>query len=299
MANPPALTHARPVALADVVALTKPRITRMVVFTAAAGMWLAPAGTVHAATLIAALIGTVMVVSSANALNMYLERDIDAQMVRTANRPLPSGRMHPSVALGVGMGLALFAVPLLSMLVNPITSLLGTLALVIYVWGYTPLKQRSWFAVVVGAVPGALPPLMGWTAATGKIGAPGVALFAIMFFWQIPHTLAITIFRDAEYRKAGFQTLPVQRSIEAARWQTLVWTVPLVASSVAPFFLGFAGWPYLAVAIVLGAGFLVQAVRVVREAKRFRQARTLFFYSIAYATVLFATLLVVAGHVKG
>ena len=150
-------------------------------FTGAVGMWLAPVGTLTPVKVIFTLLGTVLVVAAANALNMYLERDVDALMLRTADRPLPAGRLHPSVGLGFGLGLALFSLPILSQAVNPTTALLGFLALVIYVGAYTPLKQKTWLAVVVGAVPGAIPPLMGWTAATGHLGAPGVALFAIMF----------------------------------------------------------------------------------------------------------------------
>jgi heme o synthase len=298
MAHPHAMVKPQPVALADLVALTKPRITRMVVFTGAVGMWLAPAGSLTAFRVVATLLGTVLVVSAANTLNMYLERDIDALMVRTADRPLPAGRMHPSVALALGIGLALFALPLLSLLVNPVTSLLGALALVIYVWLYTPLKQKTWLAVIIGAVPGALPPLMGWTAATGRIGAPGLVLFAIMFVWQIPHTLAITLFRDAEYRRAGFQTLPVQRGMRATRIQTLAYAPLLVAASVLPSLLGFANTVYLACALLLGAGFMAIAVQVMRERDGMRWAKRLFVYSIVYLPVLLGVLLATAGHVK-
>ncbi|MBS2029155.1 MAG: protoheme IX farnesyltransferase [Deltaproteobacteria bacterium] len=298
MAHPTATTKAQPVALGDLVALTKPKITRLVVFTGAVGMWLAPVGTLTPVKVIFTLLGTVLVVAAANALNMYLERDVDALMTRTADRPLPAGRLPASVGLGFGLGLALFSLPILSQAVNPTTALLGFLALVIYVGAYTPLKQKTWLAVIVGAVPGAIPPLMGWTAATGHLGAPGVALFAIMFLWQIPHTLAITLFRDAEYRRAGFQTLPVQRGETVARWQTLAWSPLLVASTLAPWWLGLVGLAYLATACVLGIGWMVLAVRVARERGAVKWARGLFIYSIIYLTLLFGVLLATAGHAK-
>lgn len=293
------VAKAQSASLSDLVALTKPKITRLVVFTAAVGMWLAPEGSLTVGRVLAAMIGTVLVVAAANTLNMYLERDIDGLMARTADRPLPAGRMHPSVALGFGLGLALFAVPILSQLVNPVTALLGFLALFIYVGVYTPLKQKTWLAVIVGAVPGAMPPLMGWTAATGHIGAPGLTLFAIMFLWQIPHTFAISLFRDSEYRRAGFQTLPVQRGHAAARLQSLLYSPVLVAASLAPWALGFAGPTYLASATVLGAGWMVVAVKQYRESSGMRWARGLFIYSIIWLSLLFGVLLATAGHVKG
>lgn len=290
------MAKAQSVALTDLVALTKPKITRLVVFTAAVGMWLAPQGSLTATRVVMTLVGTVLVVSAANVLNMFLERDIDGLMGRTASRPLPAGRLQPGVALGFGLGLAVAALPILSMAVNPMTALLGLFALVTYVAMYTPLKQKSWTAVLVGAVPGAMPPLMGWTAATGRIGAPGLALFAIMFIWQIPHTLAITLFRDVEYRRAGFQTLPVQHGMTVTRWHTLAYSPLLVLVSFAPVALGVAGAIYAVTASVLGAGFLGLAVWVVREREGVRWARGLFIYSIIYLTLLFGVLLATASH---
>jgi protoheme IX farnesyltransferase len=284
------------VALTDLIALTKPKITRLVVFTAAVGMWLAPAGSLTVIRVAMTLLGTVLVVSAANTLNMFLERDIDGLMGRTAARPLPAGRLQPGVALGFGLLLAVTSLPILSMAVNPLTALLGLAALVIYVAMYTPLKQHSWTAVLVGAIPGAMPPLMGWTAATGHIGAPGVALFAIMFIWQIPHTLAITLFRDTEYRRAGFMTLPVQHGMVTTRWHTLGYAPVLVAASLAPVWLGIAGRIYFLTALMLGAGFVGLAVCVVREREGVRWARTLFVYSIIYLTLLFGVLLATASH---
>src|SRR5438552_3753678 len=189
-------------AASDLLALAKPRITALVVFTTASGLWLAPRG-VPARTVVFTLVGTVLIVAAANVLNMYLERDSDALMKRTMNRPLPAGRMDPQLALRFGLALAAVSVPLLTFAVGPLPGLLASVALVSYVLLYTPLKRYTAAALLVGAVPGAIPPLIGWTAATERLDLPGVLLFAVMFLWQVPHFLAITLFRREEYARAG------------------------------------------------------------------------------------------------
>ncbi len=185
------LTEAKPaLRAADLVALAKPRITLMVVITTAGGLWLAHrsgAAALAASAVICALFGTALIVAGANALNMFLERDIDARMDRTKNRPLPAGRMAPKVALFFGVGASSLAVPVLAIGVNSLTAFLAVLANVIYVLAYTPLKQRSHHALLVGAIPGAIPPLLGWTAGTNSISAAGLVLFAVLFLWQVPH----------------------------------------------------------------------------------------------------------------
>src|SRR5262249_24541460 len=143
----------------------------------------------------AALLGTTLVVAGANALNMYLERDVDALMTRTRNRPLPSGRLPAEAALAFGVATSALAIPILTFAVNPLTGGLGAISLIIYVLAYTPLNRRSTSALLVGAVPGAMPPLMGWTAVTGQLDAAGIALFLILFVWQLPHFIAISLFR--------------------------------------------------------------------------------------------------------
>src|SRR5688572_25744505 len=184
----------------DLVSLTKPRITLLVVITTAGGLWLAP-GALSPWTVAVTLLATAIVVASANALNCWMERDSDRLMARTRNRPLPAGRLDARVALVFGVALGVASVPLFTFLVNPLTGLLAAIALVSYVWVYTPLKQKSWTALLVGAVPGALPPLMGWTAATGKLELPGLVLFAVLFVWQIPHFIAIALFRQDDYER--------------------------------------------------------------------------------------------------
>jgi len=279
--------------VADLVALTKPRITAMVLLTEAAGLWLAP-GHVGARTLWLSLAGTALIVGAANALNMWWEHDVDARMTRTRNRPLPAGRLSPDVALGFGLALAILSAPML-FVVNLATGLLGVIALVSYVAVYTPLKRHTHLALLVGAVPGAMPPLMGWSTATGSVGLGGMLLFGVLFLWQIPHFAAISIFRAEDYGRAGLQVVSVQHGERAARQTVALYSVLLVASSLlfAPF--GIAGHRYEIAATVLGASFLALAFRGLRAGPRFdarRWARRVFAFSIPYLTLLLCALLV-------
>ena len=276
----------------DLIALTKPRITSIVLVTGAAGACLAP-GHVALRTLLLSLAGTALIVGSANALNMWWERDVDALMTRTRHRPLPAGRMSPDVALAFGLALAAVSAPML-FLVNVTTGVLGLVALVSYVALYTPLKRHTHLALLVGAVPGAMPPLMGWTTATGSIGLGGVLLFAVLFLWQVPHFAAITIFRAQDYARAGLQVVSVQRGERGARRTIAVWTVPLVAASLVFVPLGLAGRAYLGVATALGIGALALAFRGLRGGASFdgsRWATRVFAYSIPYLCLLLIALL--------
>ena len=187
--------------LRDMVSLAKPRITGLVVITFLGGLWLAPGEIAHWRAIMT-LIGTAFLVGASNTINMYLERDLDPLMERTRNRPLPRATVSPEAALAFGAALACVGVPLVFLGSNPLTGLLGLLAFGSYVVVYTPLKRHSGAALFVGAVPGALPPLMGWTAVTGRLDAPGLALFAILFLWQIPHFLAIATYRMQRLRHA-------------------------------------------------------------------------------------------------
>ena len=278
--------------LRDLVALTKPRITLLVMVTGAAGVCLAP-GPVPLARLALSLVGMTLIVGSANALNMWWERDVDGLMARTRNRPLPAGRMSADIALVFGLALGVVGAPML-LLVNPATGLLGLVALISYVVIYTPLKPHTHLALLVGAVPGAMPPLLGWTTATGSIGVGGALLFAFLFLWQIPHFAAITIFRADDYARAKLQVVSVQHGTTAARHMVALWTVLLVASSLLFVPLGFAGRGYLVVATGLGAGFLALAFRGVRGGARLdltRWAKLVFAYSIPYLSILLVALL--------
>lgn len=273
----------------DVIALTKPRITGLVVFTFLAGLALAP-GEVTGWRAAVALLGTVLIVAAANALNMYLERDVDGLMRRTRTRPLPQGRLAPEVAVAIGAALAAAAVPLMIVGGNLLTGVLGAAAFVIYVWVYTPMKRRSPAALYVGAVPGAIPPLMGWTAATGELGAPGLVLFAVLFLWQVPHFVAIALYRSDEYAAAGFQTLPVARGAQRSLVHAAVCAAALVVASVLLTPAGAAGGIYLALALLLGGGFFVCSLRGFRAAAPRRWARSLFLASLVYLPALFAAL---------
>ena len=284
----------RPVSpAADLLSLVKPRLSSLVLCTLVGSMWLAP-GELSVARWVATLLGTAGTVGAANALNCWLERDRDRYMARTRARPLPSGRMESGVALGFGIVLAVFSLPLLALASNGLTGSLGFLALVSYVWAYTPLKPRSPMAMLVGAIPGSLPPLMGWTAVTGRIGTGGLLLFGILFAWQMPHFLAIALFRKDEYRNAGYMAFPLVRGDDATRIWMLLWTVLLVVLSVLPVPFGVAGPLYLVVALVLGGVFLALVTRGVLRREQKAWARKTFFFSIVYLAGLFAALLLSA-----
>lgn len=280
-----AQSAAVPRGAADFVELTKPGILTFALLTAAGGVSLAP-GLAGPSVWIPLLIGTGLLVASANTLNMYLEREVDCLMARTRNRPLPAGRMEPAQALFFGIALSLVAVPILSFGVNPLTGFLGVIALVSYVMLYTPLKQRSTIATLVGSVPGAMPPLLGWTAVTGRLDIGGLLVFGILFLWQIPHFHAIALFRRKEYARAGLKTLPGERGASATRQTILFYLLAQVQLSILLYPIGVAGVWYLATAIVLGGAYLAYAIAGFRSGGP-RWARNLFLISIAYLPLLF------------
>jgi protoheme IX farnesyltransferase len=275
----------------DLVELAKPRITGLVVITFVGGVWLAP-GHIARWRAIMTLIGTSLLVAASNTLNMYLERDIDPLMERTRARPLPRASLSPETALVFGVACACVAVPLVFLGSNLLTGILGLFALGSYVAIYTPLKRHSAIALFVGAVPGALPPLMGWTAVTGRLDGPGLALFAILFLWQIPHFLAIAIYRAADYARAGFKVLPLTISARATRATIVTFSAGLVLATILLQPLRVAGLPYLICAALLGAVFIGWAAAGFRRAAAGAWARSLFFYSIVYLTLLFVALVI-------
>jgi protoheme IX farnesyltransferase len=270
--------------------LIKPRITTLVVLTTATGLWLAPERPSFRTALFTVL-GTILVVAAANVFNMYLERDTDALMPRTMNRPLPAGRIDPACALLFGVLLAAISVPLLTFVVGPLPGLLAALALVIYALVYTPLKRRTTASLLVGAVAGAIPPLIGWTAATGRIDAPALVLFAILFLWQVPHFLAIALFRRTEFARAGLLVQPNEPDGERQTRRNVVqYTAALVAVSLMFVPLGVAGGAYFAVAAISGAVFLAHGLKGLRPAPSERWARAEFIGSLAYLVVLLSVL---------
>lgn len=289
-----ALARASTQSLVDTVALVKPRITLLTLITAAAGIFLAP-GQTEPARIAVALLGIALLVGGANALNMFLERDTDLLMARTRDRPLPGRRLSPEFVLGFGSVLIGLSIPILTYLVNPLTGALGALSLVSYVLFYTPLKRKSSLALWVGAVPGAMPPLLGWTSVTGKVGLPALVLFGIIFFWQIPHFLAIGIFRKEEYARAGIKVYTLEAEPRQIQRQILIYTAALVAVSYALIPLGAAGTLYLATATALGGLFLVYAALGFRRRDLEEWARRLFLISLLYLTLLFSVLFVDGG----
>jgi protoheme IX farnesyltransferase len=297
-AHAPSVTHDAPAgpSLHALLALTKPRITLLSVTTAAAGLALAPAQ-VAPGVLLSVIVGTGLVVGSANTLNMYLEREIDGKMARTRGRPLPAGQVRPGVALGFGILQGLASLSILTLGANALTGLLAALALLIYVLVYTPMKQRSLHALWVGAVAGAMPPMLGWSAATGALSAPALTLFGVLLVWQIPHFLAISLFRRDEYRNAGLKVLPNVYGERATRWVIFVALVLQLLLTLALPPLGLGGSMYVVGVTAFGSLMLgwsvVGLVRPVGD----EWARRLFLLSVVFVPLLL--MLLIASYPSG
>jgi protoheme IX farnesyltransferase len=251
-----------PARLDDYLQLVRPRIALLVLFTVGAGALLASRGTSDLAVVAHAVIGTALVASGASCLNQLIERDADARMRRTDDRPLPAGRVAPVEALCLGIALGIGGlVYLLASAPSPLAAGLAGLALVGYVGVYTPLKRRTTLNTLVGAVPGALPPVIGWTAVTGRFDAGSLALFLIVFVWQVPHFLAIAWMYRGDYARAGFRMLPVQDARgELTGREMTRYCLALIPVSILPAALGLAGPLYAAAALVLGVLFLKSCV---------------------------------------
>lgn len=265
--------------------LTKPSINRMCLITAAGGIALAP-GAIGAWGVVWALLGTALAVGSANALNMWWERNTDRAMKRTQDRPLAARRISDVGALAFGVALGVLAVVVLGAGTNAATTLVGLFALLSYVLVYTPMKYRSPLALVIGAIPGAAPPLMGYTAVTGAIDPVGLALFATLFAWQMPHFLAIAVFRRHDYAAAGIRTVSVVRGNHVAKVQALLWSLVLLATSVALTPLGVTGALYAGAAVVLGLAMIAYAALGFRATNDARWAYRYFALSLIYLPVL-------------
>lgn len=269
------------------VELTKPRIAFMLVLTSAAAFFLGTKGNFDFLLFANAMIGITLLAFGVATLNQYLERDTDVLMDRTAKRPLPTGRITPNEALIFGLVQCVVSEIYLFALVNPLTAILGLIVIVGYVLLYTPLKTRTTASTAIGAIPGAMPPLMGWTAAANEITLGAWALFTMLFLWQFPHFLAIAwMYRD-QYAKAGIKMLPVvEPSGRITARQIVLFSIMLVPVSLAPFFLGFAGPFFLAGASVLGVWFLVESIKTAR-AKTVERARRLLMVSVLYLPLIF------------
>ncbi len=276
---------AAPSRAADFLELTKPRITSLVLLTAAVGYAVGGVGAFSTFRFLLFMAGTALLCAGASALNQYCERDADARMVRTSRRPLPAGRLRPEEALAFGVALSGAGLAMLTF-VNPLTLLLGAISLASYVLAYTPLKRVTSLCTVVGAVPGALPPLMGWAAARGSLGPAGWGLFAILFLWQLPHFLAIGwLYRD-DYARGGFPMLAVtDRDGSSTGRQAVLYATALLPVTLAAGLLAAAGKGYLWGALVLGVAFLTCAVLFAWDRSK-GAARRLFFASVLYLPLL-------------
>lgn len=274
--------------LAAYVELTKPGITRLVVLTAAAGFYMATRGAFDWVAFGHTLLGVALVASAAGALNQIVERDADARMRRTARRPLPAGQLRAGPAAAFAWSMAALGTIELAVFVRPLTAVLVVLSLLSYVYVYTPLKRRTWHATLVGAVPGALPILAGWTAGGGALDRAGWALFAILFIWQMPHFFALAWMYRRDYVAGGFRMITATDQTGArTTGQILIYTTALLPVSLAPFALGLTGGWYAAGALLLGCLFLAAGAMLVPERTE-RRARRLFFASILYLPALLA-----------
>jgi heme o synthase len=281
--------------VADYLALLKPRVMSLVIFTALVGLAIAP-GHFHPVLAFTSLLCIAVGAGASGALNMALEGDIDAMMSRTANRPIPRGRITRAEALAFGMILAFFSVMTLGILVNWYAGALLAFTIFFYVVIYTMILKR-WTAqnIVIGGAAGALPPVVAWVAATGSIAVEPLLLFLIIFFWTPPHFWALALFRSDDYARAGVPMLPVVAGPDATRLQILLYAIVLVVIAVAPWPLGYFDAVYGVASLVLGAGMLVSAVDVYRRRERaesLRATRKMFAFSILYLFALFATLLI-------
>lgn len=285
--------HAAPFAaargvLADYVALTKPKVQSLLLFTTACAMFIAGSPSVQ--LVVVTLIGGYLSAGGSGAINHWYDRDIDLRMERTADRPVASGRVSPRAALTFGVTLGVLSVLWLAVLVNPLASGLSLVGFLGYAVGYTMLLKRStWQNIVWGGAAGAIPPLVGWAAVQGQLTGLAIYLFAIVFFWTPPHFWALSLLMKDEYAKVGIPMLPVVRGEDETRRQILLYSVLLYMVSQLPFSAHGFGVLYLAVSLVLNAGLVGLAIQLRRRADR-RAALRLYLYSLVYLAVLFAAM---------
>ena len=280
----------------DFLALTKPRVMSLVVFTGLAGLLAAP-GPVHPVLGFSAVLCIALGAGAAGALNQWYEADLDAKMKRTASRPLPAGRMSRQTALHFGVGLGAFSVILMDLSANHLAAAVLAISILFYVLVYTVwLKRRTAQNIVIGGAAGAFPPLIGWAAVTGDVTTLPILLFAIIFLWTPPHFWALSLFVRSDYANAGVPMLPVVAGIESTRRHILLYTLPMIAAAIAPWVLDLTGWVYGIVSLILSAIFLALAFAVftnkASESKAMGPEKKLFAFSIVYLFGLFAALVV-------
>jgi heme o synthase len=274
----------------DYVELLKPRVMSLVTFSGLAGMMAAP-GSLHPVLALTAILCIAIGAGASGAINMWYDRDIDAVMQRTRGRPIPEGRVDPDEALAFGVILSVGSVVLMGLAVNWVAASVLALASAFYVFVYTMwLKRRTPQNIVIGGAAGAFPPMIGWAAVTGRIDLAPIFLFLLIFMWTPPHFWALALYRNGDYQKAGVPMLPVVAGERETKKQMLIYSVLLLPLGMAPWFLGIAGLPYLAGSIVLGALFVLCAVRVWFD-KTHRSAKQMFAFSILHLFLLFALLI--------
>jgi protoheme IX farnesyltransferase len=275
------------------VELGKPRLAGLVMVTMLCGALVAPEPHPLGRLLIA-MLGTALVVAAANALNMYIERDTDALMKRTASRPLPTGRLSPEAALWFARVCGVVGLTMLVLWVNLASAALALLALLSYVLAYTPLKRSTGFALHVGAIPGAIPPLIGWASMTGTLALRALPLFLILLVWQLPHFLAIATFRREEYARAGLVVQPNASGLAATRRSIMFYSALLILVSLSPLVLGMAGLWYAVVAGLLGCAFFYFGAFGRGDKSVDRWAKLLFLASLPYLVLVYAALVISA-----
>jgi protoheme IX farnesyltransferase len=283
-----AVAARRPSVVSDYVQLTKPKVQSLLLLTTVAAMEIA--GNPSIALIVATCVGGYLSAGGAGAVNHWYDRDLDAAMARTANRPVPSGRVSPRAALTFGLALAAISVVWLAVLVNPLAAALSFSGFLGYTLVYTVwLKRRTTQNIVIGGAAGAVPPLVGWAAVTGGLDGTALYLFAIVFFWTPPHFWALALLMKDEYAAVGVPMLPVVRGERETRRQILLYSVLLYAVSQLPFCAGGFGTEYLVSSLVLGAAFIGLAVRLMQRADR-RAALVLYLFSLAYLALLFVAM---------
>jgi protoheme IX farnesyltransferase len=279
----------------DLFSLTKPRLSSLVIFTSALGLFLAP-GEISFWNAFIAIVATSGLVGGACVINCWMERDIDKLMDRTKDRPLPSGRLQPGTALTMGLTLISVCLTTLFFITNPLTAMLGFIATVTYVFLYTPMKKKTSWALFAGAIPGAIPPLMGWTAVTNSFGPLGLALFAILFIWQLPHFLSISMYHARDYNKADFKIFPTQIGTQKTINRIAIYTFILFLTSLIPYYLGSANSDYRNFIYLLGGAFFVFSLLGYQKKENTQEllqwARRYFYASLIYLPCVFVAMIV-------
>jgi protoheme IX farnesyltransferase len=280
----------------DYIALLKPKVMSLVVFTGFAGMWVAPGfAKMHPFLVVVAMMCLAINAGAAGAANMWYDRDIDAVMKRTASRPLPMGKIAPHEALSFALVLSVLSVMTMGVAINWTAAGLLAFANLFYVFVYTIwLKRRTPQNIVIGGAAGAFPPMIGWAAVTGHITVESVVLFAIIFFWTPPHFWALSLFANEDYKRANIPMLPVVAGENHTKIQMLIYTLALFPITILPTALGFAGWGYGLVAAALSGFFIFTSIRVMMD-RSLKSAKLMFGYSVFYLFALFLALMIIPG----